>query len=220
MVRPVHRRWYHTEAIMRLTFARWAGGVFACCALTAAVLLPIPKVPGPAWFDASPKPLTSHIEALMTAARDRNDAVRSYRVSRALARWHAQRSTDAVQIDASVPAPVAEFMRSTVQEQWQRAGNLASSTHAGVFVYFDTSAIPMPPARESRSVDVRRTADVWYALPQITDGARCVVLVRVRSAAIAQLTPLRERSLLGPCAYYAAFGQPGPNVRRWLEATD
>jgi hypothetical protein len=111
-------------------------------------------------------------------------------------------------------------MRSTVQEQWQRAGNLASSTHAGVFVYFDTSAIPMPPARESRSVDVRRTADVWYALPQITDGERCVVLVRVRSAAIAQLTPLRERSLLGPCAYYAAFGQPGPNVRRWLEATD
>jgi hypothetical protein len=164
--------------------------------------------------------LASSSEALSSAARNLNDAVREYRVAQGVARWKAHNASDAVQIDAATPGPVAHFVRTVAQNEWRRVGDGASASQAAVFVYFDTSSIPGAAVpNQRRLVEPRRPADVWYALPEITDGERCVVLVRVRTAAPAQLAHLRERSLLGPCAFFAAFGKPGRAVHQWLEAT-
>jgi hypothetical protein len=206
---------------MRLTIGRWITVILACCAFVAALLLPLPRTATTNWFGQNPAVMSASVEALVAATSDRNDAIREYRVAQGIARWKANASTDAVQIDASTPGPVGDFMRTVAETEWRRAGSQASPRHAAVFVYFDTSAIAgnaSPNGR--RTAELQRPADVWFALPEVTDGERCVVLVRVRVPSVAQITHLRERSLLGPCAYFAAFGKPGPSVHRWLEATN
>ena len=206
---------------MRLTIGRWVVSILACCALVAAIALPLPKKATTTWFGQFPTSMSSSVEALTAAAADLNDAVRDYRVTQGLARWKAHKSSDAVQIDAATPAPVADFMRTVAEDAWRRAGTRASANHAAIFVYFDTSTITrVGSPNNRRTAEPRLFADVWYALPGITDGERCVVLVRVRVPAVEQLKQIRDQSLLGPCAYFAAFGKPGPAVHQWLEATN
>ena len=206
---------------MRLTIGRWVAAILACCALVAVVVLPLPSKPKTDWFGLYPQAMSSRVEALTGAASELNDAVRDYRVAQGVARWKAARVRDAVQIDANTPAPIAHFMRTIANDQWRRVSNDASAEHAAVFVYFDTSTIAGAASPNNRrTAEPRRPADVWYALPEVTDGERCIVLVRVRVSAVAQLTQIGEHSLLGPCAYFAAFGKPGPAVHQWLEATN
>ena len=56
-----------------------------------------------------------------------------------------------------------------------------------------------------------------YLLPQASTSGRCVVIARVRpwGANEFRSEATRER-LLGPCAFYEAFGRPGPGIERWL----
>lgn len=206
---------------MRLTIGRWLTVILACCAFVTALLLPLPRKATKNWFGQNPAMMAASVEALVAATSERNDAIRDYRVAQGIARWKANGSADAVQIDASTPAPIGDFMRAVAQAEWRRAGSQASPRHAAVFVYFDTSTIAGGATPNGhRTAELRRPADVWFALPEVTDGERCVVLVRVRVPSVAQITHLGERSLLGPCAYFAAFGKPGPSVHRWLEATN
>ena len=205
---------------MRLTIGRWVATILGCWTLVAVLLVPLPATPKTTWFGVYPPEMSSSVEALAAAAADLNDAVREYRVAQGVARWKAQGASDAVQIDRSVPASIAALMRTVAENEWHRAGDSASASSASVFIYFDTSAIAGASSPNNRrALEVRRPADVWYALPEITDGERCVVLVRVRTTTVADLTPLGERSLLGPCAFFAAFGKPGAAVRQWLDAT-
>lgn len=56
---------------------------------------------------------------------------------------------------------------------------------------------------------------LWYAFPEGTDGRTCLVIVPEGTAqSIGE--PNDASSVLGPCAYYAAFGQPGPGIEAWL----
>ena len=207
---------------MRLTIGRWVAAILGCCAFVAVLLLPLPKKAAPTtWFGQAPAGMSASVEALAAAAADRNDAIRDYRVAQGVARWKTQHAADIVQIDPATPARVAEFMRTVVQNEWHRVGSSASASHATVFVYYDTSTFAgIASPNNRRTAEVRRPADVWFALPQITDGERCVVLVRVRATTVAEVKHLSERSVLGPCAYFAAFGKPGTAVRRWLDATN
>jgi hypothetical protein len=173
------------------------------------------------WFGQNPAEMSGSVDALLAAAAERNNAINDYRVAQAVARWKAHNTNEAVQIDASTPAPIADFMRTIGVNEWRRTGNRAPANHAAVFVYFDTSTIAGAGSPNNpRTAELRRPVDVWYALPEATDGERCVVLVRIRDSTVAQLTDLGERSLLGPCAYFAAFGKPGRAVHQWLEATN
>lgn len=56
-------------------------------------------------------------------------------------------------------------------------------------------------------------------LPQATDGRTCIVTVTVDTAGWGAIPRyLRPGDALGPCAFFAAFGLPGPFVGRWLES--
>ena len=69
-----------------------------------------------------------------------------------------------------------------------------------------------------------------YLLPEHEAGGRCVVMVRMRPIRLTAaqrggdyarlLSEDIRKRLLGPCAYYAAFGHPGPEIRRWLDRQD
>lgn len=59
-----------------------------------------------------------------------------------------------------------------------------------------------------------------YLLPRATGDGRCFVVVELGRWRGGEFTISRAlRRALGPCAYYHAFGQPGPHVRAWLERT-
>jgi hypothetical protein len=64
-----------------------------------------------------------------------------------------------------------------------------------------------------------RGASARYLLPELTDGRTCFTLVtitRVNQRLDGEEWRAMEPALLGPCAYYAAFGAPGARVDRWL----
>jgi len=74
-------------------------------------------------------------------------------------------------------------------------------------------------AAKRRVLEPRRFLDVAFALPQATDGERCVALVRLRGVSPAHIAALRQQSLIGVCGFFAAFGLPGEGIRPWLTAT-
>lgn len=65
-----------------------------------------------------------------------------------------------------------------------------------------------------------------YYLPTSTDGKTCLVTLALeQDAPVASwLRSIRsaaeDHRILGPCAYYAAFGPPGSHIEEWLESTD
>jgi hypothetical protein len=64
----------------------------------------------------------------------------------------------------------------------------------------------------------------WYLMPDATDGRTCLILKlendlnSTNSASGTNPDELRSRvsRVLGPCAFYTAFGKPGSGVESWL----
>jgi hypothetical protein len=67
---------------------------------------------------------------------------------------------------------------------------------------------------------------LYYYLPTATDGETCLVTLALGRADaetrwLRSIRAFAERhAMLGPCAYYAAFGPPGHYIEEWLESTD
>lgn len=71
--------------------------------------------------------------------------------------------------------------------------------------------------------------EVIHFLPGTTGGRACLSALSYKGRSRYRSWSLifygvegdaeRAAALLGPCAYYAAFGQPGRGIERWLEAT-
>lgn len=65
-----------------------------------------------------------------------------------------------------------------------------------------------------------------FFMPVATDGKTCLVAIVLQQTA-SEADWLRTISaaaknyaILGPCAYYAAFGRPGSHIEDWLESAD
>jgi hypothetical protein len=91
-----------------------------------------------------------------------------------------------------------------------------------LFVYVDSTTLTRAAtsATSRRPLESRRLVDIAFALPDATDGSRCVSLVRLRGTTPAHVDALGLQSLVGVCGFFAAFGLPGADIRQWLEATD
>jgi hypothetical protein len=160
-----------------------------------------------------------------TTAGALSGAIREYRTAQALARWDASgrlADTARARIDGSVPPELATVIRGIAAEQWSRLGPGASPAHAEVFVYLDTSSIARAVPRDAparRALEAPRPFDLLHALPEATDGRRCITLVRLRSSAAGDVAQLADVPLLGPCGFFATFGLPGAGVGAWLGRT-
>jgi hypothetical protein len=209
---------------MGMTMWRWGACVGLICAVIGAVLLPFPTATPQSWASNAPPALTAEIGKLTDAAVRAQAAVRSYRSLQGLDRWNfarAKADTTLIRIEMSVPAFVAAAARTVVAEQWAALGPRASAAHAEVFIYVDSTTIPRVSnvAAKRRVLEPRRFVDVAFALPQATDGERCVALVRLRGVSPTHIAALRQQSLIGVCGFFAAFGLPGEGIRPWLTAT-
>ena len=208
---------------MGMTIVRWSAGVITGCAAVAVALLPFPPNAALWWAGAARAPLAAEMAKFTDVARATEQAVRAYRTAQGLERWSVARresDTSSIRIDDGVPRNVADVVRQVANEQWTALGPFASGSNAQIFVYVDSTTIPRAAVvRGVRPLDPRRLVDVAFALPDATDGAHCVTLVRLRGVSPAHVEALRRQSLVGVCGFFAAFGMPGPGVRAWLAAT-
>jgi hypothetical protein len=127
-------------------------------------------------------------------------------------------------MDTSVPLAAITGVRAVIAEQRAALGPRTSGVHAEVFVYVDSTEIPRASnsgvTPRTRTLEPRALVDVVFALPEATDGERCVALVRMRGSSPAHIAALRRQSLTGVCGFFAAFGMPGGAVGEWLAATN
>ncbi len=70
--------------------------------------------------------------------------------------------------------------------------------------------------------------DLTHFLPRATDGRTCLSVLAARWSPAGEQIGFQyfrwvadtAAAILGPCVYYAAFGQPGSSIEKWLQATD
>jgi hypothetical protein len=208
---------------MGVTVTRWCIGVAFACGAVAMLVLPFPETPRQRWTSAAPQPLAAEVTRLVHASGNAYAAVRRYRSMQALARWNQSAERDdtmLIRIDASVPVSARAPVRTLVAEQWATVAPSASAAYAQIFVYLDSSSIARAEGAQSttRVIEPRKFVDVSVALPESVDGARCLTIVRLRGVSEAHVNALRNQSLVGVCAFFAAFGLPGNYIRSWLGA--
>ena len=125
-------------------------------------------------------------------------------------------------INEAVPAPLRAVLETEVDAVWAEVAPLAD--HGIRF------ALNVDSATENRYEPQR----LWYAIPEGLDGTTCLSSVtlnqqmtkdeldqgvqpsdvlqrQIRRSTIAGASVSR-----GPCAFYSAFGPPGPHVSEWL----
>jgi hypothetical protein len=116
-------------------------------------------------------------------------------------------------ISDSYDADLRSVMEKVTRDA--RSGRSGNAGRVDVFVINDTS-------RSVRGVSrMLSTTEVRYEMPTVP-GTRCHVYVRtgtnrafIRRVLMYEIT---SQQLLGPCAYFAAFGEPGPLVRQWMDS--
>jgi hypothetical protein len=119
-------------------------------------------------------------------------------------------------IDAGYPAPMHALIDSMIR---RARGMKPGNSGIGVDVY---AVADMAPAVRGVGRYLLTTAEVRYELP-VERGGRCRVYLRTGNLRYGEVvrtlrTQVAAEQLLGPCAFYAAFGEPGPLVRDWLFA--
>jgi hypothetical protein len=199
---------------MALTLRHWAlAGALACAVIAVAKLPPPaerPLPPGAPRLDAFEVPL-DRVQLLRVALRRNRSALdRAAVVADLISRARAappRPDGDPVLVTS---LPLAPPTRRAIEDQigalWHELG-------------------PMSPDVAVRFVLVNDVVPMQI-LPRATDGRSCVVRLPIawslrwilRSAeppSVEQLDPWL-RQAVGPCAFYAAFGRPGPAVEEWL----
>jgi len=200
---------------MALTLRHWvAGGALVCAAIAVAKLPPPAERPLPSGaprLDAFEVPL-DRVQLLRTALRRNRGALeRAAEVADLMSQARAappRTDSDPVLVTS---LPLAPPTRRAIEDQiralWHELG-------------------PMSPDVTVRFVLVANGVTMQI-LPSATDGRMCVVRLPIdwslrwmlRSAeapSVEQLDPWL-RQAVGPCAFYAAFGRPGPVIEEWLQ---
>lgn len=130
-------------------------------------------------------------------------------------RWLAGQATaqPALVFAARLSVDERRAARGAIDVVWRRLAPHADA-RLGIVIIPDTIA------REPGRPRMERIRSPLYLLPTGADRPTCVVLLPEPPRRRARpLTRGGEQWLahgLGPCAYYAAFGQPGPAIEAWL----
>jgi hypothetical protein len=202
---------------MALTPMRWAVGAIAGCLAMAVLVLrsdaPRERTPDEAWEVR--KVLDRHGAHASSVARRLRllSLLDSLGVARAAGGGEGTGSIRIVR-DPALPAALADSMTALAQRAARQVPDSAGTGTDVVFIYDTLSQL--------HGAAIRRMAtQVDYVLPRST-SERCVAVVHVGADATSKRqlnalpTDAAAQRLLGPCAYYQAFGLPGRQVDEWL----
>lgn len=159
-------------------------------------------------------------------------------------RWSGPRAVRVDQLERAVSraerrvraAEVRDLVRATLQRDPIRPGDaprlrieatLSPQLAAALRASWDSLAMALEPYDRSAGLAVilldprsELAPRHWHYLPDATDGRTCVAVVEIgpRQKPWGDRTRWLRR-VLGPCAFYAAFGPPGPQLRDWMSAS-
>lgn len=211
---------------MALKLRMWIAVALLACVLAALAFAPQPRGPGPRYVRAEP----SESEKLLSRIRLLQDQLTWIELRDSLLpELHRAVETSpgapVLLLDPRLDPEVRTWAEGTVRDKLSALAGLRGGVTAGVAVVVDTT--PRVPGVPKRVVD-----GLAYLLPEATYGRSCLALLALRSrTGLGGRGPWFRRyspyaggsdastSLVGPCAYFAAFGRPGPSIRRWLGST-
>ncbi len=215
---------------MALRLKYWVGLVVLSCAVIAVAYLPPSKETVVVRIRARQSDNPARV-AQMQMTRQ----IRELRERRdmALLRDQVLAELDGQDMEVNGPvvlaeAGVSEQLQSNVQRalrtQWNTLGK-PSKMNVAMFV-----RLVRKQPLDQLAPTPTRTIEVMTLLPQVTDGSTCVRVATINARDGVQPRMLTEdfpsyladyfltTALgLGPCGFYAAFGEPGETVASWLE---
>ncbi|MGH7656441.1 MAG: hypothetical protein ACREN6_17465 [Gemmatimonadaceae bacterium] len=218
------------QARVAMNALRWSVACILGCLLLGAALLP-PQVDDdpfyrwrPEWtvqergLQARAAAARLHSLKLWTAYRSaRTDEIARREFGSASAHKPASASVS-VWYDTDVPQAVRLEVSRRVAAEDSARGSWRGKGRVGVLVLTDTATrvdgVAMPWGFNS---GLTVSTSVLPVGPET--GGRCVAVVRVGHLLLSGATALpADRNLLDACAFYDAFGTPGPQVAAWLAA--
>jgi hypothetical protein len=212
-----------------MTVPRWVMMCAFGCALIAISLLP-PDEGDDAPYFARQSVGNSHAEAMTMRAGLRSahgwSLWRAYRAARTdetlrrvLGAQPLAHTDPLVWFDADVPERMRKRVRDVVAAERAARGEWRGRAGVALAVFVDTAGsldgVRVPWARNS---GLSVSTQVLAATP--ATGNRCVVVVRLGPHALAAEDSIAAGSMLmDACAFYDAFGTPGPQIAMWLDKT-
>ena len=198
---------------MALTLRSWiAIGALGCATLAVALLPPAPQPEGATRPYEGPE-VSARSEIARALRSDYQLALFLRRRDDALAQLREGAGTPLLLVDSRRPTQLTTRNRHALEVATHsiapRLAPLDTASRLVIFVTPDTEYA----APAGGWVGLGKLV---YVYPEGTDGRTCLVIVPtggIRTLAV------DTAGILGPCAYYAAFGRPGPGVAGWLRAT-
>lgn len=195
---------------MEMTNRRWAAlVVLSCAALAALKLPPNERAHWLDWEQRARSVNQSTIAANLNRRLQDLDETATLIARRdsllAAARTNASRVTPLVVTSAKVSEGERRIIEKAVRDQQKAIGGDGRS----LLVSVARDTIGSTPKRLSYRTERQ------FILPAATDGESCITIVLIGRA---RREPDSDdlAGILGPCAFYAAFGPPGPGVESWL----
>ncbi|HEY6852614.1 MAG TPA: hypothetical protein VI139_00090, partial [Gemmatimonadales bacterium] len=208
---------------MALTLRHWIAAALLGCAAVAVAFLP-PEIERPPERMSGPRPEPGATRQIGAAIRrDLTNVLFLERRDEALALLRTTRpgaGGRTLLVDPRLPSR-------------RVAGGVAPAVRA-LAAALDSAAAMLAPWDTSVRLAVMATRDTDYSAPRVggwvglrgpldlfpeaTDGRTCLVVIPL--GARVSRVQFGVGSVLGPCAFYAAFGRPGPAIASWLGATD
>lgn len=218
-----------------MTPGRWIVACIAGCLFLAAALLPPQPSADEPFYRWRPEPSAHtqalalrakidriHASLLLQAYRSAHDEEAAQRVfgasSGGAATGAVVKGRMSVWFDADIPDVARRRVEQIIASEDSARGSWRGKGAVGILVFTDTAA----------SVDGTRLpwgfnsglSVATKVLPvNAATGDRCVAVVRLGRLALApESTIPADRQLLDGCAFYDAFGTPGPRIATWLQA--
>jgi hypothetical protein len=132
----------------------------------------------------------------------------------------AVRATARVPDTGATRVFIADGYRPEVRSTIERSIRMGRSVRAGTSGRVDLYVVSDTPRAIRGITRYLPFTEVRYQFPE-RSGDRCRVFIRTFQVGDVPAAFSGEKSsqhILGPCGYYAAFGEPGPAVRQWLIA--
>ncbi len=187
----------------------------------------------------APEPLRMQVPQLTPARLRAQELADAWRAIQAEVRLRESRSrfardlgqTDSAEVGPrllpngpdSVVSLVRPVLRAELDTAWRRLG--LGATKVTVVVIVDLP-ITSPRTSGAATPSEELAGGASYLLPDSTDRTTCAVMLPpgylilnlVRTGRLERIEQFREslKNSLGPCAFYAAYGNPGKPVRHWL----
>ena len=185
------------------------------CAALAAILLPPPGQPVDRrnWRYLFRSARSERLRNQVADLRARQTLIA---VTDTLRRRASSSRADGITLDmpADAPAPLRERLKNLLELSRAQIGSTVS-------VPVVVSLLLDQPSRDTLPSHTPGRMSVQYLMPQSVGDRACHVIVRAqRTINAANLPPIltSRASLLGPCAFIAAFGEPGRGIHRWLQS--